>query len=402
MRSAILFALLPSLALAQSPTPHPGDLGTVTGHITCADTQRPARNAQVSLIATKTPIGYDAEHEVPFSQQGGEGPVHTDLTGGYIIADVPPGQYYLSVELAGYATPISQFTPDELHAPTPEIKQRIQSDFQLVTVTPNSAVRADATIPRAGSISGTVIWDDGSPAIDTDIRILRHDAKNNRHDIVPKMPDTATDGHGQFTVESLLPGEYLVVAVLKANERRLSQITFPDGTKRDFLSEQPTLFMPVYSPGVFRDKDAAIIKVDAGQETNGADVTMPVGRLHEVSGTLLSQDGHVISDGRVQLLFVDTEEEFTGVYVHDNGIFHFPYVPDGSYILKVTSARDITLDEVPDSSALGSPTHTNRRATHTYGNLQRPLTVQSSDQSLSLTLPDKPTRATTDKSTGTN
>src|ERR1700761_5823599 len=108
MRSVLLFLLLPALALAQSATPPPEDLGTVTGHITCADTQRPARFAQVSLIATKTPPGYDASHEIPFAQQGGEGPVHTDLNGGYIIAGVPPGQYYLSVELTGYATPTSQ------------------------------------------------------------------------------------------------------------------------------------------------------------------------------------------------------------------------------------------------------------------------------------------------------
>jgi hypothetical protein len=180
MRAAALLLLLPPLAVAQSATPRPEDLGTVTGHITCADTQRPARNAQVSLIATKAPAGYDADHEIPFAQQGGEGPVHTNLTGGYIIAGVPPGQYYLSVILPGYATPTSQFTIEELHAPTPEIQQRIQRDFQLVTVTPNSIVQADATIRRAGSISGTVIWDDGSPAIDIGIRILRLDPKNNR------------------------------------------------------------------------------------------------------------------------------------------------------------------------------------------------------------------------------
>ena len=41
MRAALFFALLPALAFAQSATPHSEDLGTVTGHITCSDTQRP-------------------------------------------------------------------------------------------------------------------------------------------------------------------------------------------------------------------------------------------------------------------------------------------------------------------------------------------------------------------------
>jgi hypothetical protein len=98
----------------------------------------------------------------------------------------------------------------------------------------------------------------------------------------------------------------------------------------------------------------------------------------------------VISDGKVDLLFADTQEYFTSVYVHENGIFHLPYVPEGSYILKVTAARDITLDEIPESASPGSVTHINRRTTHTYGDLQQPLTVQTSDQSLNLTLPDAP------------
>jgi hypothetical protein len=45
----LLLALLPTVALAQSPAPRPEDLGTVTGHIIYGDTQRPARRAQANL-----------------------------------------------------------------------------------------------------------------------------------------------------------------------------------------------------------------------------------------------------------------------------------------------------------------------------------------------------------------
>ena len=51
MRAAAQLLLLSQFAFAQSQsTPRPEDLGTVTGHITCADTQRPARLASVRLI----------------------------------------------------------------------------------------------------------------------------------------------------------------------------------------------------------------------------------------------------------------------------------------------------------------------------------------------------------------
>jgi hypothetical protein len=390
MRAIALALLLPTLALGQSSAPRPEDLGTVTGHIMCADTQRPARNAQVSLIAIKAPAGSGPRHEIPFTQPGGQGPVHTDFTGGYTIAGVPPGQYYLNVELPGYAAPISQFTIEELHAPTPEIQQRIQRDFQLVTVTPNSTMQADATIRRAGSISGTVIWDDGSPAIDIGIRIVRYDAKNNHPNLERKMPDTYTDSHGQFTVESLLSGEYLVAAVVTANEQLPSQMIFPDGTQKDILVEAPSLFMPIYSPGVFRTKDAAIVKVDAGQETDGVDVTIPIGRLHQISGTLIAKDGHAISSGRVDLLFADTREEFVGIWAHDHGTFRLPFIPDGSYILKVTNAFDSEMREVPNSPGSGSVTHIEQHPTRMYQSYEQPLIIHTDLQSLNLIVPEKP------------
>ena len=55
MRWTLLLALLPTVTQSPttSPTPQPEDLGTITGHITCADTQR--RFAQTSLIGTKFP-----------------------------------------------------------------------------------------------------------------------------------------------------------------------------------------------------------------------------------------------------------------------------------------------------------------------------------------------------------
>jgi Carboxypeptidase regulatory-like domain len=384
MRLTILLALLPTLALvqspAQSPAPHPEDLGTVTGHITCADTQRPARLAQVSLVAVKS--SDDDEHKA-YTQPN----IHTDLTGGYTLANIPPGRYYLRVDLAGYTTPISQFAVDALQGPTPDIPEKMQHDLQVVTVTPNSTTHADVTLYRGGSIAGTVIYDDGSPAISANVQLFRREASGKFNLVQGRV---LTDSHGEFVFESLPAGEYVIKVVVAAMERHLGTVRFSDGQYKDLYLELASSFVPIYSGNVFRDKDASIIKVDAGQEENGIDITIPIGRLHEVSGTLLAQNGHVISDGKVELLFADTQEYFTSVYVHDNGIFHLPYVPEGSYILKVTAARDITLDEIPESASPGSVTHINRRTTHTYGDLQQPLTVQTSDQSLNLTLPDAP------------
>jgi hypothetical protein len=387
MRWTLLLALLPTLAFAQSSvqstTPRPEDLGTITGHITCADTQRPARFAQVSLVAIRT-SDINTDYQRPFSQRD----IHTDLTGGYIISEVQPGQYYLVVDLAGYATPLSQFTPDELNSPTPAIQQRIQRELQVVTITPNATLQADATIHRGGSITGRIMYDDGSPLITTNVLLLRRDSSGKFRN--PVRNSVFTDSHGEFTIESLSPGEYILQIKLIATEQRMLSVTNGDGKARKMFMAVLVSSLPIYSGNVFQQRDATILKVEAGQETDGVDLTIPLGRLHEISGTLLAKDGHVINDGKVALLFADTQEELTSVRVQDNGIFHLAYVPEGNYVLTATNVHDIVLDEEPDSPTPSSPTHPVRRTTHTYGDLQQPLTVQTSDQSLTLTLPDSP------------
>ena len=222
MRLTLLLALLPTLAFAQSSTPRPEDLGTVTGHITCADTQRPARNAGVELVPIKP--ADDSDYEALSDRWGKYGPIHTDLDGAYTLTDVPPGQYYLRIDLTGYATPISRFSTDELRSPAREIQQRIQRELQIITVTPNSTTRADATLRRGASISGTILYDDGSPTISINVQLFRRDASGELRPAFTQ--NTSTDSHGRFTIESLTPGEYILQLVLRSMERRMASMSF--------------------------------------------------------------------------------------------------------------------------------------------------------------------------------
>jgi len=387
MRSVLLLALLPAFAIAQSPAPSPETLGVVTGHITCNDTQRPARLAEVRLISVRTPSTDVFGYHAPTVGSGVVGlAVYTDLTGGYTIADVEPGQYYLRVDLTGYATPISQFTAEEFKSPTPRVQQRIQRELQLVTVTPNATVRADATLRRGGSISGTVTFDDGSPAIAIRVSLLRRDA-DGKLQAVRNGVTAITNGRGQFGIESLSPGEYVLETKLITFEPGQGA-TVTKGAIKTTPEDSATSALPVYSGNVYRQKDAAIIKVDAGQETGNADISIPLDRLHEISGTLLAKDGHAINSGQIELLDPDTREPVATTWTRDEGVFHLLNVPEGSYILKVTDASDVGSLEIhyaPNHtvSSLGRPT------LHTYGDLEQPLIVQGDIPSLLITVPEK-------------
>ena len=397
MRWTILLALLPTLTLAQSSAPRPEDLGTVTGHITCADTQRPARLAEVRLVSVRDPTIYSLGYQIPTVGSGVTGlAAHTDLAGGYTIAEVPPGQYYLRVDLPGYATPISQFAAEDLKSPH-RSQQRIQSELQLVTVAPNATVQVDATLHRAGSISGSMTYEDGSPAIAIRVTLLHRDANGKLRE-ARNGASAVTNGHGQFSIESLLPGNYVIEAKLVTFERWHSP-TLANGSMKLNPDESATSFLPVYSGNVFRQKDASIIKVDAGQEVDDSDISIPLGQLHEVSGTVLAKDSHAINSFRIELLDPDTREPVATTWARDEGAFNLLHVPEGRYILKVIEPRDVSPLEVHVAPDHISST-VSRRTLHTYGTLEQPLTVQTDIQSLNLTLPNNPSPP--NNSTGNN
>lgn len=207
MRWTPLLALLSTLAQSQS-APRPEDLGTVIGHITCADTQRPARLAQVHLFLP------DATMSAPYPS------VETDMDGAYIIPDVKPGLYYVIVDLPGYITPALDLG-QTLQTPTPEAQQRIQQELQHVDVAPHATTRADVVLRPGASISGTVRYEDGSPASKLSIGVLRRNSKSGSFDSV--YHGTRTDGQGEFKLESLPPGEYIVDAFLQVATNALAQ-----------------------------------------------------------------------------------------------------------------------------------------------------------------------------------
>jgi hypothetical protein len=374
MRLTILLALLPTLALAQSPTPHPEALGTVTGHIICADTRRPARLASVSLLPAK-------------DRNGPPWGAETDMDGAYRIRDVPPGVYYFIVQLPGYIAPALDLGL-QLHALTPEAQRRVQQELQTITVAPRATTRADATLHLGASISGTVRYDDGSPASTINVGLERRNAKSGSFDVIWHV--TTTDGQGRFRLESLAPGEYIIRATLQSHTDDLRKSQTSDGKPIETIVST-SLFLSVYSGDVFRSRDAAVIKVDDGEETPGAEITLPLSELHSVSGTVTAKDGHAINSCALELLFSDTQEVLTCAGVADDGTFRFTYIPEGSYILKIESPRDVSRIQTgigPDGFRIED------RTDHSYGDNQQPLIVQTDIQSLNFTVPDKPTPST--------
>lgn len=386
MRWTILLALLPSLAFAQSQsTPRPEDLGTVTGHITCADTQRPARFARVRLVPKDS---VDNGESLSF--------VQTDISGAYTIRDVQPGEYYLRVDLAGYIDPLFESNRGKPTAPENKqahgSKQSADTDPDIITVAGRSELRSDVILHHAAAISGTVRYDDGSPAVGLGVRITAADADDN--DL--NEGQTVTDSRGRYLVESLIPGSYIVAVRIDLSEQRFVMMRNTANSMIPVLSMGSSFGLTIYSGNVTHGKKAVPVKAEAGEETSGADITIPTNQLHNIYGTVLAPDGHPINFGTVALLYADDRSFFSLVAVDsDDGSFHFAYVPDGNFILSVQNARDIDRAKYhPDAYAY--------ETVRTYGTLEKPVTVHTDIQSLTLTIPDKPSTTAPKNSTGDN
>ena len=112
-----------SFGTATLPAQQPADApaGTVSGVITCSDTQRPARFATVTL--TPVPVDKPAPAAKMMTDKEAEADPaaaikvfgglmgamtmlqgQTGLDGAYSIANVPPGDYYVSSTEPGYVS----------------------------------------------------------------------------------------------------------------------------------------------------------------------------------------------------------------------------------------------------------------------------------------------------------
>jgi hypothetical protein len=396
MRTSLFLVLALNLGFVVSTaaqTRPTEDVGTVTGHILCSDTQRPARLAEVRLVPTSITASPKVDAYQDLSALGGNlPPVQTDMSGAFTVHNVRPGTYYLRVDYPGYLTSMLSFTRNQLAHPTPDIQKRIASELQVVTVAPHAAVRADTTIPRGASISGTILYDDGSPAVGLGLSLYRRNDKGEfKEDFGSYRFNLTTDDRGHYHIDSLPADSFVLSANFSINESTVTTMPTPGGNGTMQVNIQKTLFsLPLYSGSVLRRRDATVIKTDAGQETPAVDLTMPLSKLHSVSGTVITQGGHTVNAGKVALLYADTREELTNTPIsRDDNQFHFLYVPEGNYILAVKEASDVTQIEVANPPGTTPRMRMEDKTLRIYGTTEQPLTIEGEMPSVFVTVPNK-------------
>jgi hypothetical protein len=375
--------------------------GSVTGHIVCADTQRPARLAKVALVAAAPPLTDRSAKQQEREDELGTAPatdyVETTLDGSFRIDNVRPGEYYLIVDQDGYRLPLSELTARELHARDEATATKVARLVKPILVASGQNVIQDITLERGAAISGTVTYDDGSPAVGLGVQLLAKDAKGKWVPGVARryrsgFGNAATDDQGRFRISGLPPGEFVVRVDLTLSEYTTTTTTTPGAPDQtSIMRMQQTKFeLPLFSGNALRDQQAVPVTVGSGEERTGADLQFPLSKLHRVTGQLIAKDGHSLNGGTVQVLNADDRSKVTQTDVSfEDSAFHLEFIPEGNFLLQVSSAADLTHIQVDNPPGSTPKTHTENKTLKTYGEAEQPLVVTGELTAILIPIPDQ-------------
>lgn len=328
--------------------------GTVSGHVTCGDTQRPARFATVVLLGVPKDTGpvtppaagvTGAKDAVKFVMDGGTVVLtETELDGSYWVGNVAPGDYYVFASVPGYVQP--QTVVQEAIDTGADPKKQLPG-IPVVHVGGEGGASMDITAQRGGAISGHVMWDDGSPAAKAIVTAVSTKATGKNRPSDFNMLGIAeglnsggevsiSDDLGQYRIAGLAPGEYVVMAMMQlhtgfAMQRGVMNISAMDADKP----------LVVYAPATFHKAEAKAVTLHAADEITGEDLTIKVTGMHAVSGRVVSaEDGHGLNSGAVVLTDASDKDMVRGAGVDASGNFAVGFVPPGTYNLTVTGGAD--------------------------------------------------------------
>ncbi len=364
--------LLPFLTIAATAQTNPSArhaTGTVTGHVYCADTNAPARMARVRLESAKESSGSNPQSssDLPVG-----GIVQTALDGSFIIPDVPPGAYYVTATLSGYLSPQPRHeNDDEALPPAPAGKPPVAA--LKITVQADQAASIDIRLERGAAVSGTVRFDDGSPAVGVHVgpvHIARSETKSSYSDDFGVQGDVVTNDLGRYRISGMQGGRYAVEALL-------SHLDLVPRANRDSpFSDMMRSVLVVYSGDATRKSAAVSFTLSPGEERTGEDITIPLSKLHTISGVVTAaRDGHPINAGNLALMSPEDKELVADAEIASDGTFQIEAVPEGSYILRIRDAHD-TMKGSSD------------KTTYRYGDLEQPLKVESDVPNLALAVPE--------------
>jgi len=280
--------------------------GTIEGTVKAADTERPLAAAEVFITNEDTT-------EPPLV-------VSTDSSGHYIVDDLEPGRYFVTVVRRGYLP--SQFSQ---HG-------KSINRTALTLLQGEKLDRINFALVPTVVIAGRVLGEDNEPRVGAVVQALTARYIEGQRRLIVAGQATTND-LGDYRIYGLAPGHYYVCASDQEGHQTIRQ---PRGARPE------QRYVPTFYPSVINFDEAAIVDVQPGRELSGIDVTAVKSHTFHIRGKVLGF-GPTAEYTRVQLRAV---EEQLGI-VHSGrdiapdgqGRFDFGGILPGSYVICTSSAQ---------------------------------------------------------------
>ena len=273
----------------------------------------------------------------------------TDAEGRFVFSTLAPGRYRLGAQKETFAVPVNE-------AILPIVDLAAGEDVDGVHV----------PVQRGGVIVGTVLTPSGEPIANAAVTAMLkrldiigvpsglREASSAGVGVGPPilMPLGAgtTDGRGEFRIDGLPAGEYVVAADPVVDSR--------DAGTPGSLTGGTT-----YYPGTTDEAAADVVGVQTGQTTAHIVVRLAIAPTYRVSGVIVDEAGMPVENGAVMLM-PDTRNDpslasfLTGAHrsiqADANGVFVMSGIPAGAYTIEsaagggidaVATSRSITIDD---------------------------------------------------------
>ena len=368
----------------------PQAFGSVSGFVFCGDTNTPARLATVVLRPLPSP---KANRPAPDAANGVETRmVHTSIDGSFSIPHVAPGRYYLLAAKEGYISPLAalNISDSDLLNPDDATRTKLLSHVPTVVVEGNLGASVNVSLERGAAVAGTILYDDGSPASGLSVNLLTRKQGKwipiQTGSVDGRVHSATADDRGNYRINGIPPEEECLVKV----ELTLSSSTSYYAMYGMALNDNGTYTISVYSGDAMRPGSAKPFALKPGEERPGQDVVVPLSKLHKIQGVVTMQhDGHVLNQATLSLVFSDDKSTAGKTSIGKGETsFSFPFVPEGDYVLRVSDAADVRVEEVSNGSGGIPPTHSELHTLHSYGSAELPIHVEGDVVDLNIPVPD--------------
>jgi protocatechuate 3,4-dioxygenase beta subunit len=293
---------------------------SVSGRVVDAETNAPVVGARVVLTVEQAALP-------PAAATGDE--AVTDKDGRFIFATVEPGRYRLDAVKKGFA-PLSRSAA----APLIEVGDAPIDGLEFA-------------LTRGALISGRIVETTGAPQPRLTISALKIPDPPADSSMTTTAQITETDENGEFVLQDLPEGNYLVMAA--------------PGQQTAFESSSPAapvVASPTYYPGTSSREAAQIITIAQRQAMNDLQFSIVTARGYEISGAVVDTAGAPVNGATVVLMTMapDGGMSVPSIALSDaQGSFQLASVLPGTYRVLATVIPGINSENASSLIARGVP-----------------------------------------------